>query len=236
MMELANLVFDQVQEVVSDILELDEANSSLKDTLKPLPFIEVDHIKNSSNKICFPKVQDCPKDQGHCECCKKFEEKEKAPRKNAARGGSFQCDVCAYTTHYYKNLTGIKKHKATHENNICAQCKFETVSKLEMKLHVNRTHKQKWSRNDQPKTNFCDKCGYKTNRKGNLLKHIQTVHEGIRINCDHCEKKFSQHSDLNRHIGADHGQMIDPVLKCDLCTFTSIHRGVFTNHLKKHGC
>ena len=105
-----------------------------------------------------------------------------------------------------------------------------------MKLHANRNHKQKWSRNDQPKTNFCDKCGYKTNRKGNLQKHIQTVHDGIRINCDHCEKKFTQHSDPNRHIGADHGQIMDPVLKCDLCTFTSIHRGVFTNHLKKHGC
>ena len=57
MMDLANLVIDQVQEVVSDILELDETNNSLKDTLKPLPFIEVDHIKNSSNKFVFSKYK-----------------------------------------------------------------------------------------------------------------------------------------------------------------------------------
>ena len=127
-MDFGNLIIDK-SEVISDILELNETHSSLKDTLKSLTFTGLKHIKNSSKEIRLPKVQNCPKDQGHCECCEKFE-KIKAPRKNAAREGNFQCDVCAFTTQYRKNSTGVKKHKATHENNTCSQCNFETINKL----------------------------------------------------------------------------------------------------------
>ena len=46
----------------------------LKDTLT---FTGLKHIKNSSKEIVLPKVQNCVKEEGHCECCKKFEKKGK---------------------------------------------------------------------------------------------------------------------------------------------------------------
>ena len=70
-------------EKVSDILELNEANGSLKDTLKPLSFTELKHIKNSSKEIVLPRVQNCVRKRkvivhnAHVSAAKSMRRKEK---------------------------------------------------------------------------------------------------------------------------------------------------------------
>ena len=178
----------------------------------------------------IPKVQNCPKETSHCKCCQKFPEQNLASRKMARAKidrGDFQCDICPYKIAYSQHTKRIREHRATHDKNICDQCNYETYSKRDLSYHTLRNHKEK-------PMYYCEKCGYKSNKAGNVEKHNLSVHEGIRINCDQCKKKFSQHSDLNRHMSALHGVVVDPILKCNICMFTTKHRQFLTKHLKMH--
>ena len=35
----------------------------------------------------------------------------------------------------------------------------------------------------------CNHCDYKATKKGNLLTHIKSKHEGVRFPCDQCDYK-----------------------------------------------
>ena len=63
--------------------------------------------------------------------------------------------------------------------------------------------------------------------------HIRNVHEGFRINCDQCERKFTQYSELNNHLASTHKIKIEKMFKCDECNFSTIHRQHMTKHKKK---
>ena len=45
----------------------------------------------------------------------------------------------------------------------------------------------------------CSKCGQLFTFKGNLWKHIKSIHEGLNYQCTECSKKFSQKANLERH-------------------------------------
>ena len=185
--------------------------------------------KTKKSKL-IPKVQNCPKEASHCKCCAKFSEEKLTSRKRArdkTDKGDFQCDTCPYKVPYEKHTKRIREHKATHDLNMCDQCNYETNSKKDLWYHNLRTHKEK-------PTYSCGKCHYNSKKLGNVEKHNLSVHEGFRLHCDQCEKKFGQHSDLNRHMSAIHGVVLDPVLKCHLCSFTTKHRQFLTKHLKMH--
>ena len=40
--------------------------------------------------------------------------------------------------------------------------------------------------------------------KRHLKTHIQSVHENVRYNCDHCDKSFSHRENLIRHNKSAH--------------------------------
>ena len=45
---------------------------------------------------------------------------------------------------------------------------------------------------------------YKATEKGHLLRHIESIHEGIRYPCDQCEYKATQRENLRTHINSIH--------------------------------
>ena len=164
------------------------------------------------NKL--PKIQTCKKETKHCKCCAKMEKVE------------YVCVVCNYKTTEKKSL---RNHLTLHNQIVCEQCGFET-EKRKMQYHVKKAHTI-----GTEKLKFkCDHCDYKA-KKGNVKSHMRNVHEGVRINCEQCERKFTQYSDLNHHLTKVHGVQIDKTLKCKECNFSTSLRQVMTGHKnKKH--
>ena len=36
---------------------------------------------------------------------------------------------------------------------------------------------------------ICEQCDYKATQKGNLLRHIESIHEGVKCPCEQCDYK-----------------------------------------------
>ena len=190
--------------------------------------VDAEYVEDQQGeKIILTKVKNCQRDTDnlgkHCKCCEKFGKPEKLE--------DFQCALCEYRTSY-KNSRNFKKHMNRHSNdtlsnNVCEDCGFESTSKRKFKVHIKENHKER-------KMHICHICPYKSIKNGNVKKHIEHVHEGIRISCHQCDKKFTQHSDLDNHRVKAHGVIIDTVMKCDECEFTTPYRKFFTVHKKKH--
>ena len=50
----------------------------------------------------------------------------------------------------------------------------------------------------------CPQCGSTFTQKGNLLKHIKSVHEGQKFECPQCEYKVTRKYSLQMHIKSKH--------------------------------
>ena len=42
------------------------------------------------------------------------------------------------------------------------------------------------------------------NRPGDLKKHVESIHEGVRYPCKQCEYAATQAGDLKRHVESKH--------------------------------
>lgn len=51
----------------------------------------------------------------------------------------------------------------------------------------------------------CDRCEYQAERKDNLKRHIQSIHEGLRFSCNQCEYQATRQGSLKRHKQNVHG-------------------------------
>merc|ERR1712129_133187 len=195
--------------------------------------VDAEYVEDQQcDEIILSKVKNCQRDTDnlgkHCKCCEKFAKPIKT--KKSVTLEDFQCEHCEYGTSY-KNCGNFKKHMKRHSNNmlsnnVCEDCGFEST-KLKLKIHIKENHKVR-------KMHICHICPYKSFKNGNVKKHIEHVHEGIRISCDQCEKKFTQHSDLDKHRSKAHGAIIETVMNCDECEFTTPYRKFLTVHKKKH--
>jgi KRAB domain-containing zinc finger protein len=127
---------------------------------------------------------------------------------------------------------GFKAHKRRIQTHVCEpikcpNCDFETQLAYNMICHKKTVHGNMFN---------CDQCQYKSERKGNVDKHIQNVHQRFRLDCDHCERKFTQDCDLRKHVLNVHGiQMMKKVtrasvLKCKTCGYKSKLCKSFENH------
>ena len=39
---------------------------------------------------------------------------------------------------------------------------------------------------------LCNLCDFKSTQKGNLLRHIKSIHIGVKLLCNHCDFKATQ--------------------------------------------
>ena len=137
---------------------------------------------------------------------------------------SLQCELCDYKCIGKKTL---KIHQKNHTGKIipCGLCNYQTDIERQLVLHQKKLH-------PNPVMHKCDHCDYESKSKPNVLKHDETVHQGIRINCISCDRKFTQNSDLDKHMAKEHGITINNIFKCDVCEYQSktksglvLHRG-----------
>ena len=63
----------------------------------------------------------------------------------------------------------------------------------------------------KPKLYECVDCNSRFSERNYLVKHIESVHEGIKpFHCDECEYKSARKSDLKKHVMAVHERRKSP--------------------------
>ena len=76
----------------------------------------------------------------------------------------------------------------------------------------------------------CEKCDKSYALKGDLKKHIKSVHDNVRYNCDKCDKIFSQKGHLKTHIKSIHDKVRD--YNCDRCEKSFSQKGDLNKHIQ----
>ncbi|KAG0711903.1 Glucan 1,6-alpha-glucosidase [Chionoecetes opilio] len=76
----------------------------------------------------------------------------------------------------------------------------------------------------------CHYCGYDTDRKNNLKRHIQTMHEAAPVELECCGQRFFNKADLRAHTRALHrnGYM------CPVCRHVFCRKALLKRHLSVH--
>ncbi|XP_063866912.1 zinc finger protein 628-like [Scylla paramamosain] len=76
----------------------------------------------------------------------------------------------------------------------------------------------------------CSFCGYVTDRKNNLKRHIQTMHEASSVELECCGQRFFNKADMRTHTRALHreGYM------CPICRHVFCRKALLKRHLSVH--
>ena len=116
----------------------------------------------------------------------------------------------------------IKEEIVDKEENICEYQEpiCQIVIKEESKIFENASkisHNSKIRKSEHCGKDFnCDKCGKYFAHKGNLNKHIMTVHERKKnFKCYQCGKSFGANVTLKKHINIIHKSI--EYQKCESC-------------------
>ena len=161
----------------------------------------------------------------------------------------YKCDVmnCSYGTEHKKDFRyhtkchtkkQIAKHYQEPKYN-CSECDFVETSKDRMKTHSVEMHlsqeKQSKKMDQSPGVKKCEKCGYKTDRNKNFMKHMDRKdHADIQHNCDQCDFWNNSFRKLNSHKQQNHPKSVGYLKKCDQCEFKTEDLGSLRLHLKDH--
>ena len=132
----------------------------------------------------------------------------------------FVCDTCG------KEFSR-RQHLKSHVNNIhkkqrkCKYCEDIFPSSELLKAHMKQAHPKIEPEILQIHT--CEHCGKQFKRPSHLKVHIDTIHEGKRVNCEYCGKSFTQTSGLRSHIRNIHINEGAKNYSCEQCgkTYTS---------------
>ena len=133
-----------------------------------------------------------------------------------------QCELCEYKCIGKKPFKNHQKH---HTGKIipCGLCNYKTDIERQLILHQKKMH-------PNPVMHKCDNCDYESKSIANVVKHDETVHQGVRIICYNCDRKFTQNSDLDKHMAKEHGIIPQNVFKCDMCEYQSKTRSGLVLH------
>ena len=137
-------------------------------------------------------------------------------------GDPIQCTNCSFKACTARGLDihGKKCKKSTKRKN---EIHIENPEMKKFKIGTNDkpyenseiissnqcfAPRKKLEIDDQSNHFKCNACDAEYTLRGNLIKHIETVHEEIRYNCPFCEFNFSKKYNLIRHIESVHEENV----------------------------
>ena len=149
------------------------------------------------------------------------------------------CEICSVKM---ENEASFKSHiLETHMDGklyCCPYCdaKYKRQGSLIYGLrglihHIDTTHPETGE-----KKLFCDECKKGFIHKTSLDYHKILTHSNQNVNkCELCETEYQTLSGFNRHMAINHSTGEEPVLMCDKCEFTALHKTILQRHvLQKH--
>ena len=133
--------------------------------------------------------------------------KEKVPRPVKVRQ---ICDICGYEPSY-SSPTAIRIHKAAVHlgiKHVCDQCGKQCSTKSNLTKHTVKYHGEGFP---------CQSCDFKATLKDGLKYHIESVHLGIRYECNFetCSYSSALKNSLRIHTAREHSERVIPCLICD---------------------
>ncbi|XP_033209230.1 zinc finger protein 502-like [Belonocnema kinseyi] len=129
----------------------------------------------------------------------------------------YECGVmpqftCKFCGHLFKRNSHMNEHIDQVHQNTSSTKSVLLMHKCDIcpRSYIWRTHLSRHKRlvHAAVKPQFiCDCCGYKSDQKSNLAKHMTTVHSQIsrtRHGCDQCLRSYTCLRGLNRHKRVHH--------------------------------
>ena len=138
----------------------------------------------------------------HCGFLAKYKQSMTEHQQSKHGDDLFKCDECSFISKIKKSL---QKHKRRHnkcQNPVyCGLCPAKFFSEKLLWGHERKSH-------NMEQVFKCDQCGYTPKRKGNLMKHKQSIHGNFVLSCDQCVWQTKDESNLRKHIRLKHNSFM----------------------------
>ncbi|RVE54827.1 hypothetical protein evm_000594 [Chilo suppressalis] len=122
--------------------------------------------------------------------------------------------VCVHCGVRFKDKSLIKKHIRNGECTVyiaCDLCSETFINMQDFNDHALSAHAGSFDQSDNQnkcvdgRPTDCPICGKKNSSYPNLVKHLKAIHNEEKPHyCQHCDVKFEQAADLNKHIYMEH--------------------------------
>lgn len=149
-------------------------------------------------------------------CGKNFLKKANATRHIAnvhLKRKPFRCNQCDHSFGYRSHLVRHQESRHSKDNMlVCTHCSKEFRGEVQLSRHLQAAHSDLLGVGDLSKVPtksqiLCHICGVSFSQRSNMLRHVQSRHEGKRYVCPMCpdgESNFGQRYDLSRHLSRRH--------------------------------
>ena len=145
-----------------------------------------------------------------------------------------KCETCSLVFVTKNSLLGHIQsiHGGAGARYSCDQCDYYGKRKYGLKQHKNARHKVT---SDNTEKYMCDTCGTHFASNKNLVRHIQSKHEGVQYSCKICEYRTNRRYELYKHVGRKHKEYnyeIDDniVHVCNQCEYQANQKDDLKHH------
>ncbi|XP_063926526.1 uncharacterized protein LOC135140059 [Zophobas morio] len=153
----------------------------------------------------------------------------------------YQCEKCPYKAIYKAR---VKVHMVKHAEARpkwyqCEKCAYKSKHRYMVRRHLKLTHNAIAAHSDDKITWYqCGKCAYKSKLRYQVKRHLKNKHKEIVApsddkikwyKCEKCAYKSKRKSEMTNHMKYKHSET--KRLKCDQCSFESVHLGSFKRHV-----
>ena len=101
---------------------------------------------------------------------------------------------------YHRHL----RHSHGPKKHLCNECGFATHLERLLRMHRSKKHNSKEV--ELKPLLPCSFCGKKISQIGNLQRHEDVMHRGVRLKCDQCDLPFKDKRGLIKHEHKMHGE------------------------------